>query len=210
MQLMRPVFILPLAATLALAGCDTMGTRERSGVATGAAVGGVLGAIIPGNRVATAAVGAVGGAVVGGMIGSELDRQAGELRSSFGDSRIQVINTGSALKVVMPQDILFAFDSSEISQGLRGDLRALAEHLRKYPNSTVQVIGHTDNTGDANYNLNLSRQRAEAVANVLLRNGVGSARVRSIGKGDSEPVATNLTAEGRAQNRRVEVMIIPN
>lgn len=210
MTLMKPVLILPLLGAMTLSACDTMGTRERTGVATGAVAGGLLGAAIPGNRAATAAAGAAGGAIVGGLIGNQLDKQAGELRQSFGNSRIQVINTGTALKVIMPQDILFATDSASVSPGLTGDLRVLAEHLRKYPGSTVQVIGHTDNTGAAAYNRDLSTRRAQAVASQLTANGVGAARVQAVGRGDSDPVATNLTPEGRAKNRRVEVMIIPN
>ena len=92
---------------------------------------------------------------------------------------------------------------------LSDDLRALAENLREYPNSSVQVVGHTDNTGQASYNLTLSQRRAQAVLGVIQSNGVGAARLQAVGKGDSEPVATNLTPEGRAQNRRVEVLIIP-
>lgn len=210
MKFPKPALVLPLVAVLALSACDTMGQRETTGAAAGAAIGGLAGALIPGNRVATAAVGAVGGAVVGGIVGSQLDKQAGDLRSSLTNSNIQVINTGSYLKVVMPQGILFATDSATVSSALYPDLGALAQNLREYPNSSVQVVGHTDNTGSASYNLALSQRRAQAVAGVLQSSGVGAARVRAIGKGDSEPVATNLTAEGRQQNRRVEVLIIPN
>lgn len=206
----KPIFALPVVAALTLTACDDLGRRESTGLATGAAVGGLVGAAVPGNRAATAAVGAVGGAIVGGMIGSQLDKQAGELRASFGDDRIQVINTGTALKVVMPQDILFATDSATISSGLTGDLQVLARHLQKYPSSRVQVIGHTDNTGTAAYNLDLSKRRANSVISALSQYGVGGARLEAVGKGDSDPVATNLNAEGRAKNRRVEIMIIPN
>lgn len=210
MKSLKPVLVLPLAAALTLSACDTMGERETAGVATGAFLGGLLGAAVPGNRGATAAVGAVTGAVVGGMIGHELDRQAGDLRSAFSNSDIEVINEGTYLRVVMPQGILFATDSFAVSPALYPDLQALAANLREYPNSQVQVVGHTDNTGDPNYNMNLSRQRAQAVANVIVSSGVSSGRIQAVGKGDSEPVATNLSAAGRQQNRRVEVLIIPN
>lgn len=207
---LKPLFVLPLVSVLALAGCESIGQREGAGLATGAAVGGLVGAAIPGNRAATAAVGAVGGAIVGGLIGNQLDKQAGDLRSSFSNSSIQVINTGSFLKVVMPQGILFPTDSSTVSPALYPDLAALAQNLREYPNSSVQVVGHTDNTGQASYNLGLSQRRAQAVLAVIQSNGVGAARLQAVGKGDSEPVASNLTPDGRAQNRRVEVLIIPN
>jgi len=111
--------------------------------------------------------------------------------------------------VTMPQDILFAIDSAQLSGNLQSDLAVLARHLDKYEDSNVQVIGHTDNTGAATYNLNLSRQRAAAVANTLISNGVASSRVTAIGRGEDQPVSSNLNAEGRAQNRRVEIIIIP-
>lgn len=209
MTTLKPLFVLPLVSVLALTGCSTVGQREGAGIATGAAVGGLVGAAIPGNRAATAAAGAIGGAIVGGLVGNQLDKQAGDLRSSLSNSSIQVINTGSYLKVVMPQGILFPTDSADVSPALYPDLRALAENLREYPNSSVQVVGHTDNTGQASYNLTLSQRRAQAVVGVIQSNGVGAARLQAVGKGDSEPVATNLTPEGRAQNRRVEVLIIP-
>ncbi len=110
----------------------------------------------------------------------------------------------------MPQDILFATGSARLSGGLTADLRVLAAHLKKYPNSTVQVIGHTDNVGAAAYNLNLSRQRAAAVSGVLVSNGVPASRLATVGRGEDQPVASNLTAAGRAQNRRVEIIILPN
>lgn len=206
-----PALALPLVAVLALTACDEVGTgtNETTGAVGGAVAGGILGGLVSGD-VGGAAIGAVAGGIVGGMVGNELDKQAGELRSGFGNSNIGVVNTGTSLIVTMPQDILFATDSATLTGTLRSDLAVLARHLNKYPNSTVQVLGHTDNVGDAGYNLNLSRQRAQAVSSVLISNGVSSGRVASIGRGESQPVATNLTADGRAQNRRVEIVIIPN
>lgn len=209
MPIAKPALVLPLVAVLALSACTGTGPRQNTGAATGAVAGGILGGLLTG-RPAGAAVGAVGGAIVGGAIGQNLDQQAGELRAGFGDNRIGVTNTGSSLVVTMPQDILFATDSAKISPTVRADLRVLAQHLNKYPDSTVQVIGHTDNAGTASYNLNLSRQRAASVTNVLLNQGVAAYRVTSIGRGEDQPVASNLTPEGRAQNRRVEIVIIPN
>lgn len=209
MRLLKPAFVLPLAAVLTLSACTGTGPRQNTGAATGAVAGGLLGGLLSG-RPAGAAVGAVGGAIVGGAVGQQLDKQAGELRSDFGDSRIGVTNTGSSLVVTMPQDILFATDSAKLNPSIRADLRVLAAHLNKYPDSRVQVIGHTDNQGPASYNLNLSRQRAASVSRVLLNQGVAPYRVTSIGRGEDQPVASNLTPEGRAQNRRVEIIIIPN
>ena len=188
MRYLKPALILPLAAALALTACANSGPRQTGGAATGA----------------------VGGAIVGGAIGQQLDIQAGDLRAGFDDSRISVVNTGNSLVVTMPDDITFDTDSARLTASIRKNLRALADHLQKYPNSSVQVVGHTDNTGSAAYNLNLSRQRAAAVSNVLINQGVAQYRITSIGRGEDQPVASNLTPEGRAQNRRVEIHIIPN
>ncbi len=110
----------------------------------------------------------------------------------------------------MPEGILFDIDSAAIRANLQADLRALARNLQQYPNTTVDVIGHTDNTGSAGYNQDLSSRRAcKPWPACCLRHGVSPGRVRAFGRGEDEPVASNLTPDGRAQNRRVEVIIRP-
>ena len=111
--------------------------------------------------------------------------------------------------MTLPQDILFATDSTQVQSGMQNDLAALARNVNVYSNSTLQVIGHTDSDGQASYN-QLSEGRARAVANVLVSNGVPASRIRSVGRGESQPVASNLNASGKAQNRRVEIVILPN
>ncbi len=128
----------------------------------------------------------------------------------MGNDNVTIRNTGDRLIVTLPQDILFATDSANLRPDLQRDLRTVGQNLLAYPDTTVQVVGHTDNTGDANYNQNLSRQRAQAVANILMNEGVPSFRVQSIGRGEDQPIASNLTPDGRAQNRRVEIVILPN
>jgi outer membrane protein OmpA-like peptidoglycan-associated protein len=123
---------------------------------------------------------------------------------------VGIVNNGQNLTVTLPQDILFATNSTSVSGAAQGNLATLANSLRQYPNSTVNVIGHTDDVGDAAFNFDLSQRRAQAVSSVLANYGVSSARIRSIGRGEDQPVATNLTAEGRAQNRRVDIVITPN
>jgi outer membrane protein OmpA-like peptidoglycan-associated protein len=206
---MKPVLVAPLIATLALAGCTSMGPRQQAGTATGAVAGGLLGGLL-GKSPGAAAVGAVAGGIAGSAIGQQLDKQAGDLRSSLSSDKIGVVNKGDRLVVTMPDDLLFATDSAALSPTLRTDLRALAANLVKYPNSTVRVVGHTDNTGTASHNKDLSQRRAKSVAQVLINNGVAPGRIVTIGRGEIVPVATNLTPEGRAQNRRVEIVIIPN
>jgi len=212
-----PALVL-LAGAVALAGCTDpyaprppgAPTNAQTGAIAGAMIGGFLGATAEDDddRLARTAAGALIGGALGGGIGSVLDRQEAELRQQLG-SNVQIVNTGSALVVTMPQDILFAIDSAQLSGALQSDLAVLAQHLNKYADSNVQVVGHTDNTGAAAYNLNLSRQRAAAVANTLISNGVASSRITAIGRGEDQPVTSNLTPEGRAQNRRVEIIIIP-
>ena len=123
---------------------------------------------------------------------------------------MQITNTGERLIVTLPQDILFDVDSASVRPGLRDDLMTVASSLRDYPDSTVQIVGHTDNTGDAGYNQQLSERRANAVADVLMDGGVGFSRIQTFGRGENQPVADNLTDAGRAQNRRVEIVILPN
>jgi outer membrane protein OmpA-like peptidoglycan-associated protein len=211
---------LALGAALVLGACtepNALGTtgpsgerinqKRNQGAAIGAASGAVIGAMA-GNR-DTALAGALVGGLVGGAIGYDLDQQEAELRRSL-NNRVTITNTGDRLIVSFPEDILFAVDSFAVRPGLQGDMASLADSLRQYPNSTVQIIGHTDSDGDAAYNQQLSERRANAVASVLLNQGVPSSRVRAFGRGESQPIASNLTAQGKAQNRRVEIVILPN
>ena len=153
-------------------------------------------------------VGAAVGALAGAAYGEYLDKQEAALRNQLG-SNVQIINTGDRLIVIMPQDILFATDSATLRPDLTSDLVAVARSLNQFPRSTVQVVGHTDNTGAAAYNQQLSARRANSVAGILINNGVSSGRVQAFGRGEDQPRASNLTADGRQQNRRVEIVILP-
>lgn len=207
--------MLVMASALALAGCDTMNgpndnTKAKGGAITGALIGAGIGGIFgKGDRTAQAVAGAAVGAALGGAIGHELDKQAAELRQQIGDNNVTVRNTGSALVVTMPQDILFATNSDSVRPDLRRDLRAIAQNLQEHPDSTIEVIGNTDNTGPAAYNMRLSQRRAAAVSDVLIASGLSPQRISTVGRGENNPVATNLTAEGRAKNRRVDIVIHP-
>jgi len=211
---------LVLCGAVALAGCTdpaqfATSSGDQNRTRDGALIGGVLGAAAGlatsdgDNQVRNAAIGAALGAGVGAAVGNALDRQAADLRAQLGDERITVVNTGENLTVTMPQDILFAVDSAELRPTLQQDLRALASNLVAYPASSVDIIGHTDNTGEASYNQDLSARRANAVAGVLTSSGVPASRLRPFGRGEDAPIATNLTPEGQAQNRRVEIIINP-
>ncbi|WP_224814386.1 OmpA family protein [Hasllibacter sp. MH4015] len=216
--LLKPV-LLASAASLALAGCVTNGVapggsgeqnRTRDGAVIGGILGGFLGATADDdNQGRNAVLGAAIGAAAGGAIGNALDAQARDLRGALNNDQILIENTGAELIVTMPEGILFDVDSASIRAGLQAELRRLAANLNQYPNTDVIVEGHTDNTGSAGYNQDLSTRRAQAVAGVLLEAAVAPSRVRSIGRGEDDPVATNLTPEGRQQNRRVEIIIRP-
>ncbi len=183
--------------------------NTRSGAVVGGMLGAATGALVSDNRARGAVIGGVLGAGTGALVGNNLDRQEAELRRDLGN-QASITNTGDRLIVTMPQDILFSVDSATLRSDLQGDLRTIASSLNSYPNTTIQVIGHTDNTGAASYNQSLSERRAGAVAGVLVNSGVSSGRIRTLGAGESQPVASNLTPEGRAQNRRVEIVIVPN
>ena len=219
-QLRKLPITLALGATIALTACTDPArfeSEDPNNTKSGAILGGVVGAMIglasgddPTDKRSDAIKGAILGATAGSLIGNQLDRQAEALQASMGNDNVMIVNTGHSLIVTLPQDILFASDSSAVRSDLQSDLAALARNLQDYPNSTVQVIGHTDNIGSASYNENLSLRRANAVANVLIAEGVQTSRVSTLGLGENQPVATNLTSEGRAQNRRVEIVILPN
>ncbi|MCB2117300.1 MAG: OmpA family protein [Rhodobacteraceae bacterium] len=186
--------------------------RTKQGALTGAGIGALAG-VLTGDggkdKLDRAVVGAAIGGLAGGVIGNNLDKQAAELQAEINDSRVRIINEGNQLRVVMPEGILFATDSDTVQPGIQNDLYALADNLNRYPNTRVEVVGHTDNTGAAAYNQDLSQRRAMAVAAVLRGAGVSGGRVVAYGRGEDVPVASNLTPEGRAQNRRVEILIIP-
>lgn len=218
-MLSRKPLILFSVAALSLAACvpQQPGTgggvggssRATTGAVAGALVGSAIGASQSGDsRLAQAAVGGVIGAALGGAIGTALDRQAAALQGSV-SSNTTVTNTGNALVVTMPQDILFATNSAALRPDLQRDLNAVAANLLSYPDSRIEIVGHTDNTGTAALNKDLSQRRAAAVATVLRDGGVPNSRITVIGRGEDMPIASNLTPEGRALNRRVEIIIRP-
>ncbi|WP_171124401.1 MULTISPECIES: OmpA family protein [unclassified Ruegeria] len=209
-----------LCSAVFLGACTDPGTlnlpadpnqNTKQGAILGGLVGAGVGAIANGSdpllgALAGGAIGAAGG----GLIGNQLDKQAAELRQQLANQGITVTNAGDRLIVTVPNDITFDTDSSTVRPALRSDLVRVGQNLVNYPNSTVQVIGHTDSDGEASYNQALSERRARSVADILQANGVNSARISTIGLGENRPAASNLTPEGKALNRRVDIEIIPN
>ncbi|MEJ6639070.1 MAG: OmpA family protein [Octadecabacter sp.] len=218
MTLSKMSLAVALSGVLVLTACETMtdpnnpNRNAQSQAAIGAGIGAAAGLLLGDTaqeRRNGALVGAAIGAGIGGVNGAALDRQEAELRQQLG-SNARIVNTGSQLVVTLPQDILFATGDATLTGGLRNDLNALASSINNFPNTTVNVIGHADNTGGAAFNQDLSARRAQSVSSALISSGVSPSRIRSIGRGEDAPIASNLTAEGRAQNRRVEITITPN
>ena len=184
-------------------------SRTAIGAGGGALAGLLLGSIIGGPTARI--IGAGIGGVAGGAIGYTMDKQIKELKESTAGSGVDVTETdnGQAILVNLPDGVTFDVDSSALKPEFRATLDAIANSLRQYPNSLVDVYGHTDSTGSDQYNQALSVRRSSTVANYLVMRGVSASRVRSQGYGESMPIASNETIEGRARNRRVEIKIVP-
>lgn len=200
-----------VAITVALAGCTyNNGARNQPG--TGAVVGGLTGAaagqIIGGDTKSTV-IGGVIGAAVGGAIGTQMAAQERELRQSLAGTGAGVTNTGSQLRIILPESVTFPTASSTVDSGFLPALRSVSDSLRRHPSSTVRVVGHTDNVGSQAFNYQLSADRAMAVAQILVSNGTPAPRITVSGRSFNEPITSNSTAAGRAQNRRVEIIITP-
>lgn len=198
-------------ASLTLAGC-TYNNGAANQPATGAVIGGVTGAVAGqaiGGDTKSTVIGAAIGAAIGGAIGTQMATQERELRQSLAGTGADITNTGSQLRVILPEAVTFPTASSVVDPGFRPALRSISDSLRRHPNSTVRVVGHTDNVGSATYNNQLSQDRALAVARELIAYGTSAPRITVSGRGFYEPITTNATAAGRAQNRRVEIIITP-
>jgi len=222
MKFTKTPIILAMCSTLALGACtdpSLLGNNPgdpnrntRQGALLGAASGALLGALVSkdGKRGDRAFAGALVGGAVGAGVGYGLDQQEADLRRDLGNDNVSIQNTGDRLIVTLPQDILFATDSFAVRSDLTRDLNTVASNLQAYPNSTIQIVGHTDSDGDAAYNQQLSERRANTVADVLLDAGIPFARLQTFGRGESQPLASNLDPAGKSQNRRVEIVILPN
>lgn len=212
---MRTPLTLSAVAALAIAGCtpspySNPNENTNSGALYGAIIGGMAGGTASkNNKLLGAAAGAAAGAMIGGAIGSNLDKQAADLRSQLANSGVIIINHGDYMIVRTPSDLLFATDSAKVSPKFQSQLQTVAQSFIQYPNTTIEVVGHTDSTGDANYNMDLSLRRAQAVRDVLVSDGVAPGRIRATGVGESQPVASNATVLGREQNRRVDIIVRP-
>ncbi len=184
-------------------------SRTAMGGVGGAVLGGLLGGVIGGKT--GRIIGAGLGGVAGGVVGYKMDQQIRELKEQTAGSGVDVTPTdnGQAILVNLPDGVTFDVGSYSLKPEFRDTLDKIAASMNQYPNSLIDVYGHTDSTGSDAYNQTLSENRARTVASYLSQHGVAAARIRSQGFGETMPVASNDTAEGRTKNRRVEIKIVP-
>ena len=214
MQFSKSLAIIGATAALALSGCvtdPTTGQQHMSKTAMyglgAAATCGIVGALTHGGKGARNSALACG--AIGAGVGGYMDYQEKLLRDQLANTPVEVERVGDQIKLVMPESITFATGSAALNSAATGSLTAVADVLAKYTDTTIQVVGHTDSTGSDAINEPLSRNRAAAVANFLSSRGVASSRITATGMGSRQPIASNTTAEGKAQNRRVEIKVNP-
>jgi outer membrane protein OmpA-like peptidoglycan-associated protein len=202
--------LIVMVLAVSLAGCKTM-NKSQKGAVIGGAGGGVVGGVV-GRSVGNTAMGAIIGATVGGVggaiIGRQMDKQAEEIAKEMGDA--DVIRQGEAIVIRFKEKVLFAYDRSDLSADAKTSLDKLKTTLLKYPETNITVIGHTDSKGTAKYNQTLSEDRANSVTSYMSKNEIDKNRLTAIGKGETDPIATNDTEEGSSSNRRVEFVITAN
>lgn len=213
---MNRLAIVAVSAVLLASGCTTdpfTGEQKASNTAVGAGVGAVLGglggALVSGGKTEGALIGAGVGALAGGAVGAYQDNQEAALRQRLQNTGVSVTRVGHDIVLNMPSNITFDRDRSVLRREFYDVMQSVALVLAEFDRSLVTVEGHTDSDGSNAYNLELSQDRARAVADFLSDNGVDPRRVSVEGYGEMQPVATNATAEGKALNRRVEIRIVP-
>lgn len=206
-----------ISSSLVLTSCESVQNANNQqkgtviGTAAGAVIGGVLGNNIGKgkNAPAGAVLGGIVGGVAGNVIGRNMDKQAKEIKETLPGAEVERV--GEGIKVTMKENMVnFGFDSSNLTSAAMANLDKLAEVLKNNPDTNINIYGHTDSKGSDEYNLSLSERRAAAVKSYLVSKGIASSRMLTMGVGEKEPIASNDTAEGRAQNRRVEFAITAN
>jgi outer membrane protein OmpA-like peptidoglycan-associated protein len=194
-----------------LSACNTA-SRSQKGAVIGTAGGGAIGAVIgkaTGNTAMGAIIGATVGGVTGAVIGRRMDKQAEEMQEVLKDDAV-VRREGEGIVINFKEKVLFGFNSADLGTTAETNLNRLVEVLNRYPNTNIQVIGHTDSIGTASYNQTLSERRAGSVTTYLQNRGINNSRLSAKGMGQTDPITANSTEEGRAQNRRVEFVITAN
>ncbi|EKE00734.1 MAG: OmpA/MotB protein [uncultured bacterium] len=214
MKLRSALLVISLVLTSLLSGCtsinpytgETQVSRTAIGTGVGALGGALAGQLIGGNTASTL-IGAGIGAAVGGVTGNYMDRQNEELRAQLQGTGVQIARVGKDIRLIMPGDITFENDRSDIRSNFYNTLNSVAIVLNKFNNTTVKVAGFASNTGNAMHNQELSEQRARTVADYLIAQKIDPNRLMAVGYGARYPIANNATREGQARNRRVEITI---
>lgn len=208
-KLITSLFLI-VSMVLIESGCASW-NKTQKGAVIGTAAGGAMGAVI-GKTAGNTALGAIIGAAVGGsagaIIGHEMDKQAEEIEKTVPDAKVERV--GEGIVVEFNSNVLFAFDKSNLSDDSKTSLNKLVKVLNSYPETNIEVQGHTDSKGSEYYNQNLSEQRASVVTGYLDNNGITDSRLTIKGFGETFPKYTNETSDGRSQNRRVEFLITAN
>ncbi|WP_407351692.1 OmpA family protein [Luteimonas sp. R10] len=217
----NPGLAAALAGALLMSGCASYTgqssdpndpNRTRTGALVGAGIGAVAGLLSGGDateRRQRALVGAGAGALAGGAVGAYQDRQEAELRRQMAGTGVDVVRQGDNITLNMPGSITFGFDQSNIQPQFYPVLDNVANTLRQYDQTIIEIAGHTDSVGSDSYNQQLSERRAQAVAGYLGSKGISQQRMITVGAGKTRPIADNGTEAGRAQNRRVEITLVP-
>lgn len=210
MKTLQKILLGTIFVSFALSGCKSMNKTQKGaaiGTAGGAAVGGVIGRA-SGNTALGAIIGAAVGGVTGAVIGRKMDKQAKEIENEVPGAKVERV--GEGIVVDFEEKILFGYDQAVVNTSAEDNLDKLVKVLKEYPDTNIEVQGHTDSKGSENYNQGLSERRAGAVSTYLRNRGVTSSRISTKGYGETAPVADNGTEDGRAQNRRVTFLISAN
>ncbi|TQQ88893.1 OmpA family lipoprotein [Cronobacter sakazakii] len=215
----RIIFVAAMVSgALALSGCTTnpyTGEREADKSGIGAGIGSLVGAGVgvlsssKKDRGKGALIGAAAGAALGGGVGYYMDVQEAKLRQKMQGTGVSVTRSGDNIILNMPNNVTFDSSQANLKPAGANTLTGVAMVLKEYPKTAVNVVGYTDSTGGQALNMKLSQQRAESVASALITQGVAANRIRTSGMGPANPVASNSTEEGKAQNRRVEITLSP-
>lgn len=210
MKTIKQFTVIMAAVALLATGCKTLNRSQKGaaiGVGGGAAIGAVVGKAL-GNTAMGAIVGAAVGGTAGAVIGNKMDKQAEEMKQVLGDAEVRRV--GEGIVIEFKEQILFAFDKADLGNSAEQNLNKLNEVLKKYPDTDIEIIGHTDDKGTNNYNQKLSQRRAASVASYLKSNGIAASRVATKGMGETDPKIANDSDASRAENRRVEFVITAN
>ena len=210
MKTIRHLTLVLALIGLFAAGCKSMNKSQKGaviGAAGGGAIGGVIGRAL-GNTAMGAIIGATVGGVTGAVIGRKMDQQAEEMKKVLGDAEVKRV--GEGIVIEFRDKVLFGFDRADLTVQAKTNLDKLTNILQKYPDTNIEVLGHTDSKGTDNYNQSLSERRASSVSTYIRTQGVSSSRLSTRGLGESDPKTSNDTEVGRTENRRVEFVITAN